>query len=425
MKKWMIIAGLLALPFSTSAAPKTITYQYEHLRYTISPENEVGWRVLEEAWYDENEQVQIVPQQLRVDGDTVPAFPENWVQAKRYIWDQEAIKATLQEEILGDFNREASDVIINRNDGVITFEGEGMLGRHSDINVLYDLTMSAIEQDIDWIFMPVTETQPTITVNDKKLQDLGIKEIVTVGESNFAGSPANRKHNIATGLDKFNGHLIQPGETFSFNAILGPVNGATGYKKELVIKGERTEPDYGGGLCQISTTAYRGVWEHGFPIVDRRNHSYSVGYYEPVGTDATIWIGSQDVRFENDTQNALLIQTQFTEDGKAYYVYYGTKDTRTTDLIGPFVWDKSGPLQSKTIYTSALPAGASRTVSSPVAGLKAAWFRIINKENGEEIVEPYYSTYTPRGTIIERGGSNPNYSAPAPVIDNTVEPDWL
>ncbi len=425
MKKWVIITGLLFLPFSTNAAPDTITYQYKHLRYTVSPENEAGWRVLEEAWYDENETIVTLPQEFRVDGDNMPELPATWVQAKRYRWDKEAIIKTLQEKIIDDFNREAVDVTISRSGGIINFSTDGMLGRHTDINVLYDLTLSAINQNIDWIFMPVTETQPVVTVEDEELKSLGIKEIVTVGESDFAGSPANRKHNIATGLAKFNGHLIKPGETFSFNTVLGPVNGAAGYKKELVIKGERTEPDYGGGLCQISTTAYRGAWGHGFPIVDRRNHSYSVSYYEPVGTDATIWIGSQDVRFENDTPTALLMQTQYTEDGKAYYVYYGTKDTRTTDLIGPFVWAKSGPLAAKTIYSSALPVGASRTVSHPVSGLKAAWFRIINKKDGTEIVEPYYSTYTPRGTIIERGGGNPNTTPEEPEVDHTVMPDWL
>jgi vancomycin resistance protein YoaR len=109
--------------------------------------------------------------------------------------------------------------------------------------------------------------------------------------------------------------LLLPGEIFSFNSHLGPVDGAHGFLKELVIKPEGTLPEFGGGLCQVSTTAYRGALYAGLPIVERSPHSYAVGYYSQIGghgIDATIYPGAHDLRFKNDTPGSLLLQA-YTE----------------------------------------------------------------------------------------------------------------
>jgi vancomycin resistance protein YoaR len=112
------------------------------------------------------------------------------------------------------------------------------------------------------------------------------------------------------------------------------VNGSTGYEKELVIKaGGVTEADYGGGLCQVSTTTYRGVLNSGLPVTQRRNHSYYVKYYAPAGTDATIYPPYVDLMFENDTPGKVYIQTRVVpEKSKAYVYFWGTHDGRVVDV---------------------------------------------------------------------------------------------
>jgi vancomycin resistance protein YoaR len=241
----------------------------------------------------------------------------------------------------------------------------------------------------------VIETQPTVTVTDPELRAAGIKEIVTIGESEFSNSPANRRHNIATGLAKFNGHLIPKDTVFSFDETLGPVDGSTGYLKELVIKGDQTVPDYGGGLCQVSSTAYRGVWEYGFPITQRRNHSYSVNHYAPYGTDATVYPPNVDIKFKNDSPGALLMQT-YAKGDLAFFVYYGTHDARESDVLGPYVWDRVPPPPDRTEYTTDLAPGEKKKVGERVPGLKAAWYRIVKSPDGTEKMEPVFSNYQAR-----------------------------
>ena len=297
-----------------------------------------------------------------------------------------------------------------------------MLGRSLSVDEAVTLTVDALTEGVTDILLPVEELQPTITVSPQGLIDSGLKEVVAIGESNFAGSTQSRRHNIAVGLSKFNGHLIPKGGTFSFNEVLGPVNRATGFLQELVILGEKTLPDYGGGLCQVSTTAYRGVWEQGFPIAQRRNHSFAVQYYSPQGTDATIYPPNTDMKFVNDGQSDLLIQT-YMEGDNAYFIYYGTKDERSAELVGPYTWDRVAAPPERTEYTTDIPPGTKRKVGSPVPGLKAAWFRIVSRPDAQEpMQEGYYSFYEARPLYFQIGiepGSVP------PDVSSLDAPSWI
>ncbi len=170
-------------------------------------------------------------------------------------------------------------------------------------------------------------------VREDNLETLGLKELVSTGWSDFTGSPANRRHNVATGASKFDGAIIRPGEEFSFNKVLGPVESYTGYLPELVILENKTIPQYGGGLCQVSSTAFRAALNAGFPILERTKHAYPVVYYRPYGVDATIYLPKPDLVFVNDSGHYILIQTRI-EGTRLYFDFFGTKPTSTAKFAG-------------------------------------------------------------------------------------------
>jgi vancomycin resistance protein YoaR len=174
-------------------------------------------------------------------------------------------------------------------------------------------------------------------VNENNLANLGIKELLSTGETTFPGSSSARLINVRAGAKRFNDTLLKPGETFSFGKILGAVGPETGYVPELVILGDHEEKQYGGGLCQVASTAYRAALLAGLPITERHNHSFAVSFYTAPygvpGVDATIYYPQVDLKFVNDSPGYLLIQTVM-EGTDLKFFFYGTK-TKSGAIRGP------------------------------------------------------------------------------------------
>lgn len=171
------------------------------------------------------------------------------------------------------------------------------------------------------------------------LDSLGLKELVGTATTDYSGSPTNRKVNIDVGQKSLSGILVGSGDVFSTTTLLGVVDETTGYLPELVIKNNRTVPEYGGGLCQVSTTLFRAVLNAGLPITERTNHSYRVGYYERgvgPGLDATVYIPSPDLKWKNDFGSAVLVQA-FIKDNKVTFEIFGTKDGRVSTISAPTI----------------------------------------------------------------------------------------
>ncbi|MCR4256578.1 MAG: VanW family protein [Candidatus Uhrbacteria bacterium] len=252
---------------------------------------------------------------------------------------------------------------------------------------------------------------------------LGITELLGVGRSNFSGSPTNRRRNIALGKSRMNGVLIPPGGIFSQLNVLGEIDGAHGWLPELVIKGDKTVPEYGGGLCQVGTTSFRAALASGLPIVERRSHSYRVRYYEPAGTDATIYDPSPDFRFKNDTPGHILVTSQIQGD-ELLFLIWGTQDGRTTSSTKPIVYNIVSPPPTKYIPTTDLPVGQKRCTESAHAGASASFDYHIAYPDGTYKKETFNSYYRPWGAVCLIGATPEEVSAsnPSPNTEEVAFP---
>lgn len=226
-------------------------------------------------------------------------------------------------------------------------------------------------------------------------EELGITELVAVGESYFAGSSSARDHNIRVGSSKFDGVLVAPGETFSFNHFLGEVTQAEGYDESYVIVGNRTVPGIGGGICQVATTAFRAAFFAGYPIVERWPHAYRVSYYElggyGPGFDATIYSPLVDFRFTNDTPYHLLVQTEVdSANARSRFLFYSTSVGRKVEQIGPTAGPPVPPGAPIYEYDASLPAGTYVRVESAHDGLTAVLERVVRNAEGEVLFEDRY-----------------------------------
>ncbi|MBA4336601.1 hypothetical protein C0416_02385 [bacterium] len=302
--------------------------------------------------------------------------------------------AYVETEINPVIETQPQDVSLSKDEnGEIIIEGKGENGQTIKDEYLISALNLAINKNIDEVPIPVQIKKAHVEVSED-LKSLGIETLIGTGRSAFAGSPPNRIHNINVGINKYNGLLIAPGETFSFNEFVGPVDASGGYLPELVIKAEGTIPEYGGGLCQVSSTIYHAALVTGLPIVERSPHSYAVSYYAQIygyGLDATIYIGIHDVRFINDTPGHILIQA-YTDGTQAYFKFYGTDDGRTVELEGPYQSGYYGPGPAIVVENPAMAPGTRVQVAAAHTGFNVTWYRHLVK-GGEKLTETIYSAY--------------------------------
>lgn len=257
----------------------------------------------------------------------------------------------------------------------------------------YKITQAILTPGQNVVELPVEVTQP----KNKLVNEMGIKEQIGQGDSNFAGSITNRIYNVSHGASKINGVIIPPGETFSFNQTVGDITAATGFKQAYVIKSGRTVLDDGGGICQVSTTLYRAVLNAGLPIVKRTAHAYRVSYYEqgyPPGLDATIYYPSVDFQFKNDTAHHILIQT-YVNGTSMNVSFFGTSDGRVSTISTPKIISQTPPLPELRQDDPSLPKGTVKQVDWAAWGARVVFTRTVTR-NGETLInETINSNFRP------------------------------
>jgi vancomycin resistance protein YoaR len=244
-------------------------------------------------------------------------------------------------------NHEPIDAKLTFKDGKVTVFTLSQDGMKLEIDDNISNISSGVLNNND-VVLKITKTMAAISTEN--INNLGITAFLGKGVSSFAGSPLNRAHNIKISTAKFNGTLIKSGEAFSFNEILGEVGPEQGYEPELVIKKDKTVPEYGGGICQVSTTIFRAAINSGLKVTERFAHAFPVKYYNPQGFDATIYPPSPDLKFINDTPANILLQSKIVGNELTFEIY-GTEDFRRVKIDGPNQYDIKEDGSMKAVLT--------------------------------------------------------------------------
>lgn len=263
---------------------------------------------------------------------------------------------------------------------------------------------AALQNGEHVVTLPVVVTQPRASTADAA--KMNIHGLAASGHSNFTTSPPGREINVAETARRMHGVVIPPGGEFSFNEYLGWVVDATGYEEGLIIVGNQTQVDVGGGVCQVSTTIFRAALNAGFPFTERHAHAYRVSYYEPpLGLDATVFSPWVDLKFRNDTDNYYLIESAINMETKDLTInFYGPDTGRRVELVGPTIVSTTpyGP----PIYQDdpTLPAGTIEQVDWAHEGATVKVERIIRDTSGNIIGrDEFWSEYKPWQARFLRG----------------------
>ncbi len=318
------------------------------------------------------------------------------------------------EELAETVDQPAVEPRLFINNGALAIAAPAKDGRVIDLTVSAEAIVAALGngEENPLATLTIKDQKPLIT--EGNLSELGIKERIGFGETSFAGSPANRIHNINNGVSILSSALVAPGQEFSTVAKLGAVDNSTGFLPELVIKDNRTTPEFGGGLCQVSTTLFRSVLNAGLKVTDRRNHSYRVSYYEPpVGLDATIYLPKPDFKFLNDTPGHILVQGKVVGN-KVIFELWGTGDGRIAEVSTPQILSTTPAGEPIYADTDTLPKGEVKQIEKAHDGAVAIAYYTV-KRNGETInQQTFRSVYKPWPARFLVGTAEPVPPPPAP-----------
>lgn len=342
--------------------------------------------------------------------------------------DPEAFNKFLAENLAPQVNQELQDAKLTITDGRVSEFQAARAGRVINPEAtLQSVNSEFVEGSSSKVSVSFKVTQPKILTED--INQLGLKELIGVGVSSFTHSTKNRIHNITTGAKALNGLLIKPGEEFSLVEALGIIGAQSGYVPELVLKGNKIIPEYGGGLCQIGTTIFRAALASGLPITERQAHSLRLSYYEPAGFDAAIYGPHPDVRFINDTGNNILIQSKI-EGETIKFEFWGTKDGRSMLFTGqetvadlqklkPEIGEYVYPPATKYVESVDLPVGEKQCSGTPISGATTDFSYQVTYPNGEVKNQDFHSVYKPWQMVCLIGVDK--LSAPEVVsVDNTT-----
>ncbi|NLM60970.1 MAG: hypothetical protein GX193_02715, partial [Clostridiales bacterium] len=248
--------------------------------------------------------------------------------------------------------------------------------------------------------IPLIKTDPEITTG--KFEELLFRDVLSEAKTTLNASNINRTGNVRLSANAINGYIMNPGDVFSYNQVVGPRTYENGYRDASVYTSEGIEDQLGGGICQTSSTLYMNVIRAGLEIVERQNHAYTV-VYSPLGEDATVYWGSLDFRFSNNQKFPIKIEA-YQKDDYVYVRILGTKLDNNTVKIETKVLAHT-PYETITVENPNLDYGVRRQKREGHSYYKVETYRVVYDENGKEISREKLpnSTYKRLDRIMEVG----------------------
>lgn len=228
-------------------------------------------------------------------------------------YDQSLVDAFI-DEICAAIDVDAVDAVVipDVNQPVVLTESRTGLKVNRE-QLLDQVTALLIGDDVDTA-LPVETVFPSVNSDDVSFQ------VIAQYSTDVSFRSRNSRTNVRIALNAFNGITVQPGETVSFNEVVGERSKANGFQEATEFAGDMTTLGVGGGVCQASTTLYNALVTAGMTITDRSQHTMTVSYVDP-SLDAAVTWTSKDLKFKNETDYPIYIYTSVTDDDATVTIY--------------------------------------------------------------------------------------------------------
>ena len=207
-----------------------------------------------------------------------------------------------------------------------------------------------------------------------------------------------RNTNIGRAAEIVDGTILRPGETFSLNETVGERTAENGFAKGFIISDGVFKEDFGGGVSQVATTLFNAAFFAGLEDVEHKPHSFYIDRY-PVGREATVAWPSVDLKFTNDTDHGVLIQTLHSPSS------FSAQGALTVRMWSTKVWDITSRTSERYAHTSPETrhlTGEDCVPNEGYSGFQVDVTRVFRRHGEAEIdhTEKMHTTYTPSDTVI-------------------------
>ena len=313
----------------------------------------------------------------------------------------------IKEEIY----KEPQDAYVSKNPTTVHPHVNGV-----DFKISIEEAQKLIEEDKEEYTIPLKITIPKKTI--KNLGEEAFPDLISTYTTRYDASNYNRSNNLSIAAKKVNGTVLMPGETFSYNKVVGERTIAAGYKEAGAYAGGKVIQSVGGGICQISSTLYNTALLANLEIVDRSNHQFETGYVA-ASRDATVAWPSLDFKFKNTRTYPIKIVAS-AKSGVAKISIYGIKEETEYEVVIQSKVLSYIPNTTKYIEDSSLEEGKEVVEQSGHNGCQSEAYRIL-KLNGKVVSKTLLSrdTYDAMQTIIRRGTKKKEAAPTTPATPTT------
>lgn len=220
------------------------------------------------------------------------------------------------DAVYNEIHKEPVNAYYSQNPYVVHPSENGM-----DFSITLDEAKNMLKEEKDEYVVPLKVLYPSVTTN--MIGTEAFPDLLSEFSTKYAASNKNRTTNLILAAKKINGTVLMPGETFSYNKVVGARTIQAGYKEAPIYVSGRVEDGIGGGICQITTTLYNAVVYANLDIVERSNHQFVPSYAGP-SRDATVVYGAIDFKFKNNRDYPIKIACSVS-GGIANFKIWGLK----------------------------------------------------------------------------------------------------
>ena len=233
-------------------------------------------------------------------------------------WDDDKLFQALNKN-LEHLNKPAVDAsfeITPQNKMVIKSEHVGQVIDTEDlISKIKEIDIFSPDPEINGKYK---EQLPLVTA--AQLEGQKITGLLASYTTRFDPTQTARSQNVRLAAMAMDKSIVKPGETLSFNKIVGERTVEAGYKDAYVIVNGQFVPGLAGGICQVSSTLYNTGLLANLPVTQRSNHDLAISYV-PLGQDATVAYPDLDLKFNNDTGGYLLLRSKVSSNSITIELY--------------------------------------------------------------------------------------------------------